>query len=123
MRQRIGQILVSKGLLEADELEKALALQRERSSAGRDKLGKLLIEMGLVSSRDLLPALAEQMGIALLAAKQFPTVAIDVPGVSATFLKQFRILPVENSETHLAVAMADPLDYEGRKSTRLNSSH
>ena len=69
MRQRIGQILVAKGLLEADELEKALALQRERSSAGRDKLGKLLIEMGLVSSRDLLPALAEQMGIALLVAR------------------------------------------------------
>ena len=40
---RLGEILIERGKIEAEDLERALELQRERG----DKLGKILVDMGL----------------------------------------------------------------------------
>ena len=57
---RLGELLISKGLLDEQELSRALDLQRERSG---DKLGKILIDLGFVAPREILAALSEQLGI------------------------------------------------------------
>jgi hypothetical protein len=41
----LGQLLVERGLLPEDDLQKALSLQRER----RGRLGKILLDLGYVS--------------------------------------------------------------------------
>ena len=56
---RLGEILVSRKLIEPEDLERALELQRERN----DRLGKIMVDMGLLAQRDLLAILAEQLGI------------------------------------------------------------
>jgi tRNA A-37 threonylcarbamoyl transferase component Bud32 len=58
-RGRLGEILVSEGLLTPEGLEQALIEQR-RSGA---LLGRVLLEHGLVGRADLLAALARQQGI------------------------------------------------------------
>jgi serine/threonine protein kinase len=59
-RGRLGEILVSGGLITSSDLERALVDQR-----GSGKLlGRVLIEMGLVARADLLTVLAKQQGIA-----------------------------------------------------------
>ena len=55
----IGQILITRGLIGNEDLERALELQRERG----DKLGKILVDMGYLAHRDLLAALSEQLGL------------------------------------------------------------
>ena len=115
MRQRLGEILIANGLLQPEELEKGLALQRERG----DKLGRLLVEMGMLASRDVMAALAEQMHLPQVTAKQFPAIAVELEGLSDRFLKKFRILPLEVANGHLRVAMADPLDSESLAALRL----
>ena len=57
-RRRLGQILVSKGVLSDLQLQHALAFQR---LDGR-QLGEILIELGIVSAADLERALDEQPG-------------------------------------------------------------
>jgi len=42
----LGQILMDRGLIGPDDLERALELQRERG----DKLGKILVDMGFVAA-------------------------------------------------------------------------
>ena len=56
---RLGEMLIERGKIEADDLERALELQRERG----DKLGKILVDMGLIAQRDLLAALSDQLGL------------------------------------------------------------
>ena len=56
--QRLGEMLVERRKIEAEDLERALELQRERG----DKLGKILVDMGFVAQRDVLAALSEQLG-------------------------------------------------------------
>jgi general secretion pathway protein E len=105
---RLGEILIQRKLLEQDDLERALELQRERG----DKLGKILIDLGFIASRDLLSALSEQLGVPLVAVDQPPPVAPEIDGLSPRFMRQCRFIPIRVEDSTVAVAMADPLDFE-----------
>ena len=43
----LGQLLVERGLLPEDDLQKALQLQRER----KGRLGRILLDLGYISQR------------------------------------------------------------------------
>ncbi len=114
-RKRLGELLIAKNLLRQDELEKGLALQRERP----EKLGRVLADLGFVSGRDVLAALSEQLEIPLVTPRDFPPVAPEVEGISLRFLRQFRFLPISVEDSTVTLAMADPLDWETIASVRL----
>src|ERR1700730_218072 len=105
---RLGEILIQRRLLEQDDLDRALELQKERG----DKLGKILIDLGFIASRDLLSALSEQLGVPLAAVDQPPPVAPEIDGLSPRFMRQCRFIPIRVEDSTIAVAMADPLDFE-----------
>ena len=105
---RLGQILIQRQKIEAEDLERALELQRERG----DKLGKILVDMGLIAQRDLLAALSDQLGVPLVTVEGPPPVAPELEGLSERFLRQNRTFPLALADSTLTIAMADPLDFE-----------
>jgi general secretion pathway protein E len=105
---RLGEILMERGKLDAEDLARALELQQERG----DKLGKILVDMGLMAQRDMLSALSDQLGIPLVAVDGAPPVAPEIEGLSHRFLRQCRAFPVALADSTLTIAMADPLDFE-----------
>lgn len=105
---RLGERLIAKGLLAADDLESALELQKERG----DKLGKILTDLGFVAPRDILAALAEQLEVSLVSSQDFPPVVPDLERITPRYMRQFRFLPLHQEDSALTVAMADPLDFE-----------
>ncbi len=108
MAARLGELLIRKGLLDADDLEQALELQKERG----DKIGKILIDLGFVNPRDVLATLSEQLQIPLLTADDFPPVLPQIERITPRYMRQFMFLPVRADETTVTVAMVDPLDFE-----------
>jgi len=106
--QRLGEILVGRKLIEPDDLERALELQKERG----DKLGKILVDMGFIAHRDVLAALADQLGVPLVTIEGPPPSAPEIDGLSHRFLRQCRFFPVSIADSTLTIAMADPLDFE-----------
>src|ERR1700679_592280 len=104
----LGQLLIERGLIATEDLERALELQRERRG---EKLGKILVDMGYIAQRDLLSALSEQLGLPI-AQLGAPASAPELEGLSPRFLRQSRIFPVSIEEGSLTLAMADPLDFE-----------
>ena len=106
--QRLGEILVARKLIETEDLERALELQKERG----DKLGKILVDMGFLAQRDVLAALADQLGVPLVTIDGPPPSAPEIDGLSHRFLRQCRFFPVAIADSTLTVAMADPLDFE-----------
>jgi general secretion pathway protein E len=106
--QRLGEMLIERGKIEAEDLERALELQRERG----DKLGKILVDMGLVAQRDVLAALSEQLDVPLVTIDGPPPAAPEIEGLSYRFLRQSRAFPVALNGSVLTVAMADPMDFE-----------
>ncbi len=116
-RKRLGEMLMERNLLQADELEKSLALQRER----QEKLGRIVVDMGFVSSRDVLATLSEQLEIPLTTARDFPAVAPEPGGISLRFMRQFHFLPVRVEDSEITLAMSDPLDFETIAAVRLST--
>ena len=105
---RLGEMLIARGLIGEDELNQALELQKERG----DKLGKILIDLGFVAQREILSALGEQLSVRVVTLDGPPPMTPETERLSARFLRQFRCIPVGFDDTSLALAMADPLDFE-----------
>src|ERR1700693_3805632 len=105
---RLGEILIERAKIEAEDLDRALELQLERG----DKLGKILVDMGLIAHRDVLVALSDQLGLPLVTVDGPPPSAPEIEGLSHRFLRQCRAYPVALANSMLTVAMADPLDFE-----------
>ncbi len=105
---RLGEILVERHKVEAEEVERALELQQERG----DKLGKILVDMGVIAQRDVLAALSDQLSLPLITIDSPPPSAPEIEGLSHRFLRQCRAFPVSVIDSVLTVAMADPMDFE-----------
>src|SRR5204863_5967413 len=105
-RKPLGDILIERGKLDAQALERALRLQE----GSGEKLGQLLVTLGLVAQRDVAEALAAQLALPLVDASGYPEFPILEERVSARFLRGSRALPVREDETELTLAMADPTD-------------
>jgi general secretion pathway protein E len=105
---RLGEILIDRGKIDAEDLERALEIQRERG----DKLGKIVVDMGLIAQRDVLAALSDQLDIPLVTVDNPPPSAPEIDGLSHRFLRQCRAFPIELKDSTLTMAMADPLDFE-----------
>ncbi len=107
MPVRLGELLIQRGLIGQEDLDRALELQRERG----DKLGRILVDMGYLAQRDLLLALSAQLGLPLATLGTLPS-APELEGLSPRFLRQSLIFPTGIEEGVLTLAMADPLDFE-----------
>ncbi|HTQ57643.1 MAG TPA: type II secretion system ATPase GspE [Bryobacteraceae bacterium] len=106
--QRLGEALIARRLIQPEDLEKALELQRERG----DKIGKILVDMGFVALRDVLAALSEQLGLPLVTLESPPPAAPELEGLSPRFMRQSLFVPYAVQDSTLTLAMADPLDFE-----------
>ena len=116
-RSKLGQILISRGKVEATELDRVLRLQG--ASARPEKLGTLLTTLGVVSARDVAQALAFQANLPYVEASAFPDIPILEERISARFLRDARALPIEEDEDTLTLAVADPNDEYVRHSFEL----
>src|SRR5271157_2938702 len=86
--QRLGEMLIARRLIEPEDLERALELQRERG----DKLVKILVDMGFIALRDVLAMLSEQLALPLVTLDAPPPAAPELEGLSARFMRQCRFV-------------------------------
>jgi len=105
---RLGEMLIARRLIQPEDLERALELQRERG----DKLGKILVDMGFLALRDVLAALSDQLGVPLVTLESPPPAAPELEGLSPRFMRQSRFVPLAMRDSTVTLAMADPLDFE-----------
>ena len=105
---RIGEILIDRKLITAEDLDRALELQKERG----EKIGKILVDLGFVAARDVLAALSSQLNIPLVSLTEPPAVSPETETLSPRFLRQYRCLPIALFDHTVRLAMADPLDFE-----------
>lgn len=114
-KMRLGDILVSEGIISQDQLQKALVEQKSTGS----RLGSTLIQMGLISEEQLLNVLSDQFGISYV---DIATLSIDpkVPKIIPENLaKKHKLIPVKIDGNILTIAMEDPLDIIAQDDIRL----
>jgi general secretion pathway protein E len=105
---RLGEMLIERRLIEPEDLERALEIQKERG----EKIGQILVELGFIATRDVLTTLSEQLGVPLVTVDGPPPATPETEGLAPRFMRQCRFLPVSIEDSTLRIAMADPLDFE-----------
>lgn len=104
---RLGDLLISAGLITEEQLEEGLRLQK---GSGK-RLGTVLQENGIITETDLIEALQMQLGIEFidLSKVNIPTELVQV--VPKNIAKQYSVVPVRIARDELYLAMADPLNF------------
>jgi general secretion pathway protein E len=101
-------MLIARRLIEPEDLDRALEIQKERG----EKIGKILVDLGFIAARDVIAALAEQISVPVASLEGQPPVTPETEGIAPRFMRQCRFLPVAVHDSTLTIAMADPLDFE-----------
>ncbi len=115
VRTPIGQLLCRQGVITEKQLSEALAAQASNPM----KLGQVLVKSGFVTRRQLTESLVEQSGIAT---KNLENIEIEprvIGQVPPEIVTQYNVLPIEQTDGWLTVAMLDPFDHEAIANLRL----
>ena len=106
---RIGDLLVEAGAITSDELEEAIAYQKENGG----KLGTVLVNQGFISQELLITVLTTQMGIDFIELKACKLDDDILKLVPENLINKYKAIPIgydENNPNILKVAMVDPMD-------------
>src|SRR5713101_5882869 len=102
--RRLGDLLIAEGLIDQEQLRRALSEQKATS----EKLGSILVRLNLLTEEQLVGFLSKQYGIPSITLSQLdvdPDVLKLVPGDMAS---KYEVLPVKRTGNTLTLAMADP---------------
>ena len=107
--QRLGDILVERGVVTAHEIKAALASQGERNGT---RLGEILLAQKSLTEQQLLAALGQQLHLPILEVIEHRLIPDDlITAVPINFAKQYRLIALERTADGMVrVACADPLE-------------
>ncbi len=104
---RIGEILVSVGLVTREQVEVALTIQKKDKNK---KIGEILIEKGMITEEQLLHALAAKFRLRMVDLEQETPSPETIKVLSKTIIERFKVFPIESSNRRLVVATSTPTD-------------
>ncbi|MBC7234743.1 MAG: glycosyltransferase [Chloroflexi bacterium] len=109
--KRLGELLLQRGLITEEQLERALKVQARE----KVRLGQILVSLGFINRLALAQALAEQLGL------PFRNMLLDPPPddlvrqLDAETLLELGAVPLMMAEDHAVVGFTDPLDNAARR--------
>ena len=101
---RLGSLLIARGLLNPEQLDDALEEQQRTHRS----LGRVLIERGLVTEAGLVSTLATQLGLDYVDLSDHPVDVAASVLISDALARRYQAIPIGWEDGRLVVAMADP---------------
>ena len=102
--RRLGDLLVREGLINQEQLQRALADQKGTN----EKLGSILARHNVITEDQLITFLSKQYGIPSITLSQLDIDADVLKLVPAQIAKKYEVLPIKRTGNSLTLAMADP---------------
>ncbi|MFA5060360.1 MAG: hypothetical protein WC676_07020 [Candidatus Omnitrophota bacterium] len=105
-KQLLGQILIKRNLLAADQLKEALEVQKKDGGV----LGEILVNLGYVTERDIVVALIVQCGFPYIAVNKYEIDPKVTQLIAEETARKFHVIPLDRVGDVLSVVMANPLN-------------
>ena len=113
-RAKLGEILLERGLVQQEQIDRALEMQRAAASTARPLLGQILIRLGAVAEEDTIRALCVQEGVPLVDLDRLEAQADARSKIPLELARQHRAVPVMRVGKLLAVAVDNPLAFPSK---------
>jgi type IV pilus assembly protein PilB len=104
--KKIGELLIEKGIITQTQLDKGLAIQKEKGGL----LGKILVDLGYAKEEEIAQALTVQYGFPFLPLENYEIDASVIKLVPENVARQYFLIPVDKIGDTITIAMADPLN-------------
>ena len=116
---RIGDILVAAGEITPEQLEEALALQRE----DRREIGQILLSLGYVGKAGLARALAARLRLGYVEITERDVDRSAASLVDPRVLRKYGAMPMKIEGGRLVVAMSEPNNFYALEDVRMISGY
>lgn len=106
LKEQLGQVLIQRGLITAEQLKQALATQKEQGGL----LGEILTKLGFATEEDIAQALAIQHDFPYLPLANYEIDSEVLKLIPESLAHKYCFLPIDKMGDILTVVMANPLD-------------
>lgn len=103
---KIGELLLSLGHINQEQLDQALKFQKEQGG----KLGDILVQFKYIDEVKLAVTLANQLNIPFIDLKHYPIKLDIIKKLTERISRRFRVLVIDYIDDEYLVGMADPTD-------------
>ena len=106
-KHKIGQILISKGLITKEQLRESLGVKHQD---GKSLTGDILVKLGYVTEQEIIEAVLTQYNIPYLAPDNYKINKKALELIPEELVLEGRFIPIDIMDNFILVIMADPFD-------------
>ena len=112
VKEPLGEILIKRGLINPEQLNKALEIQKTEKGL----IGEVLLKLGFIEEIDIVVALIMQQNLPYIAINKYELDKSIVALIPEEMARRFHAIALEKMDRTLSVVMEDPLNQEVRSS-------
>jgi type IV pilus assembly protein PilB len=104
--KQLGELLIDLGVIGQQQLDKALAVQKQKGGL----IGEILIDLGFAKEEDIAQSITVQYGFPYLPLANYdisPEIVNLIPQKTARF---YMVIPIDKIGNNLTIAMSNPLN-------------
>jgi type IV pilus assembly protein PilB len=117
INKQLGELLIERGIINQRQLDKALAIQKERGGL----IGEILVELGAAKEEDIAQALTAQYGFPYLPLGNYDISTDILSIIPGRVARQYLLIPIDKIGNNLTVAMSNPLNVQAIEDVELLS--
>lgn len=106
--KQLGELLIEKGVLKKEQLEKALKIQKQKG----ELLGTILVSLGYVTEEQIAQAITVQYGFPYLPLSSYEIDSELINIIPENVARQYCLIVVDKIGNTLTIAMANPLNLQ-----------
>ncbi len=108
-RKKLGEILVTQGVVSQEDMDKAIGIAK----GSRRRIGQALVEAGFATDEQVAQALAEQYGVPYVNPNDADTKStVQLELIPKEIVRKHMVLPVSKDGGRLKLIVSDPMDLE-----------
>ncbi|MCX7661608.1 MAG: type II secretion system protein GspE, partial [Candidatus Omnitrophica bacterium] len=102
IHKQLGELLVERKVITSQQLEKAIAVQKEKGGL----IGEILVELGFAKEEDIAQALTAQYGFPFLPLSNYEINPEIIKLIPLRVAKQYLLIPIDKIGNNITLAMS-----------------
>jgi len=116
--KQLGELLMERGLISKQQLDEALALQKDKGGL----IGEILVELGFAKEEDIAKTLTAQYGFPYLPLSNYEVDSQIINIIPGRVARQYLLIPIDKIGENLTIAMSNPLNTHAIEDVELLSN-
>ncbi len=117
VNKQLGELLIERGIISQQQLDKALTVQKERGGL----IGEVLVELGFAKEEHITQALTTQYGFPYLPLANYEINSEIIDIIPGRVARQYLLIPVDKIGNNLTLSMSNPLNVHAIEDVELLS--